>query len=65
MSAETEHAQRVRIHIDQEPYDSPNPTVGEALYRLGNVPAGLELFREVTGDREDPEVDNGPEIVHL
>ena len=33
--------------------------------RSGKVEPGLELFREVTGDREDPEVPNGPEPVHL
>ena len=55
----------MRIHIDQHPYNSPNPTLGESLYRLGNIPAGLWLYREVTGDREDPLVPNGPEMVHL
>jgi hypothetical protein len=61
----TEHSQKVRIHIDQEPRHSPNPTTGAALYSLGEVAPGLELFREVTGDREDAEVLNGPEIIHL
>lgn len=65
MSTETEQIHEVRIHIDQEPYESSNPTSGEALYVLGKVPSGLELFRELTGDREDPEVPNGPEIIHL
>ena len=55
----------VRIHIDQEQYESPNPSSGEALYRLGNVLPGLDLYREVTGDREDKIIPNGPEIVHL
>lgn len=55
----------IRIHIDEKQYESPNPTTGEALYLLGNVPAGLELYREVTGDREDPPVTRGPEEVHL
>jgi len=55
----------VRVHIDQKPYESPNPTAGEALYRLGQVAAGLELFREVTGNREDRFVINGPELIHL
>ena len=32
---------------------------------LGKVPAGLELYREVTGDKEDKPIENGPEIVHL
>jgi hypothetical protein len=49
-----EHKNQVRIHIDQKPYESPNPTTGEALYKLGHVQPGLELFREVKGDKEDP-----------
>lgn len=55
----------MRIHIDEKRYESPNPTTGEALYKLGNVAPGLELYREVTGDREDPPIENGPETVHL
>ena len=58
-------ARSVRVHIDQRPYHSPNPTTGEALYRLGEVKEGLELYREVRGDREDPPIENGPEEVHL
>ena len=27
----------VRVHIDQEPFTSPNPTTGVALYTLGGV----------------------------
>lgn len=65
MPTETEHSNEARIHIDQEPRHSPNPTTGAALYLLGKVQPGLELFREVTGDREDPEVTNGPETIHL
>src|SRR5260370_41210154 len=60
-----EHKHHVRIHIDQKPYESPNPTTGEALYKLGRVEARLELFREVKGDKEDPEVPDGAEGVHL
>ena len=55
----------VRIHIDQHKYESPNPTTGEALYTLGNVVAGLELYREVSGDKEDKPIENGPETVRL
>lgn len=55
----------LRIHIDQRVHESPNPTTGEALYRLGAVRHGLELYREVTGDREDKVIPNGPESVHL
>jgi hypothetical protein len=55
----------MRIHIDQMLHESPNPTTGEALYRLGHVESDLELYREVTGDREDPPIEDGPEIIHL
>jgi len=62
---ETAEIHEVRIHIDQEQHHSPNPTTGTALYALGRVAAGLELYREVTGDREDEPIENGPETVHL
>ncbi len=63
--SEHEHKHEVKIFIDQQAHHSPNPTTGAALYALGNVKPGMELFREVSGDREDPEVDNGPEVIHL
>lgn len=62
---EAESKHEVRIHIDQKRYESPDPTTGEALYKLGNVAPGLELYREVDGDREDRPIPNGPETVHL
>ena len=55
----------VRVHIDQKPYDSPNPTTGEALYSLGKVPGELELYREVSGNREDRPIPNTPDTIHL
>lgn len=55
----------VSIHIDEKPYESANPTTGEALYKLGHVPLGYDLFREVWGDREVPIVENDDEPVHL
>ena len=63
--AEVETKNEARIHIDQQPHLSPNPTTGDALYALGRVQPGLDLFFEVGGDREDPEVPRGPEVVHL
>lgn len=57
--------QAVQIHIDQKPFQSPNPTTGDALYRLGHVKPGLWLYREVKGDREDPAIENAPVPVHL
>jgi hypothetical protein len=59
------HQNKVRIHIDQKPYESPTPTTGEVLYKLANVQSGLALYREVTGDREDKLVPDGPETFHL
>ena len=55
----------VRIHIDQERYESPNPTTGEVPHVLGRVPAGYELYREVSGDQEDKPIPNGKEQVQL
>jgi hypothetical protein len=56
---------KVRIHIDREPYESPSPTSGAALYLRGKVQSGYELFKEVSGDREDVSIANNGEIVHL
>ena len=55
----------IRIHIDQKPYESPNPTTGADLYVLGQIKPGLKLYREVKGDQEDPAIENGPETIHL
>jgi hypothetical protein len=55
----------VRIHIDEERYESPNPTTGDKLYALSHVKEGLVLYRQVTGDREDVVIPQGQETVHL
>jgi len=60
-----ERSRQVRIHMDQKPYHSPDPTTGAALYALAGVAPGLELYREVQGNLEDEPIENGPEIVHL
>ena len=66
MTQQDEHAgPQARIHIDQHLYESPNPTTGSALYALGKVAPGLELFREVEGDREDAGVPNDGTLIHL
>jgi hypothetical protein len=61
----SEEKREVRIHIDEKMYKSPNPTTGEALYRLGHVQPGYDVFREVKGDKEDPVVENDAEPIHL
>lgn len=55
----------VRIHIDREAYESPNPTTGEALYGLANIPKHQELFREVSGDQEDKPVPRDSAAINL
>jgi hypothetical protein len=60
-----ERRPEVRVHIDQKPYHSPNPTTGAALYALGGVQPGFELYREVQGKHEDTPIEIGPERVHL
>jgi hypothetical protein len=59
------HGQEVRIHIDRHPYESPNPTTGAALYALGKVPTGFQLYREVAGDEEDEPIHDDNEKEHL
>jgi hypothetical protein len=55
----------VRVYIDREAYESPNPTTGEALYRLSEIGHEEELFREVGGDQEDPVVPRDATPIHL
>ena len=43
----------IRIHIDREPYQSPNPTTGTALYHLAKINGHCELFRETEDNQED------------
>lgn len=55
----------VRIHIDREAYASRDPTTGEALYRLGEIEHGEELFRELGGNQEDELVPRDATPVNL
>ena len=63
MEANANH--EVRVHINREPYHSPNPTTGEALYVLGSIPKNEKLYREVGGDKEDEVVPRDDAHVHL
>ncbi|MGO9445197.1 MAG: multiubiquitin domain-containing protein [Thiobacillaceae bacterium] len=58
-------AHSVRIHINRKAYHSPNPTTGEALYILGDIPKHEKLYREVGGDKEDKFVSRDDAHVHL
>jgi hypothetical protein len=55
----------VRIHINREAFPSPNPTAGEALYVLGDIPKHDKLFREAEGKEEDVFVPRNDEVIHL
>jgi hypothetical protein len=63
--SEVEHTDHVRIHIDRQPYTSPNPTTGEALYKLAEIGKHCGLFREVEGNREDKFIPRDGTEVHL
>lgn len=43
----------ITIHIDKNQYKSPSPTTGAALYTLGHVAQGYDLWREVHGKGDD------------
>ena len=61
-----DHHGNVRIHIDREAYESPNPTVGDALYALAKIAADFGLYREqVEGENEDRLIPRANEAVHL
>jgi hypothetical protein len=58
-------AHLVRIHIDQENFESPDPTTGAALYALAQIPQHRELFREGGGNREDELVPRDDTVIDL
>lgn len=45
-------AHATRVHINREAYQSPNPTTGEALYELADIPKRHDLYREIDGNAE-------------
>ena len=55
----------VSITIDKSPLKSPSPTAGAALYVLGTIPAGYDLFRETHGPGDDEFIPNDATVVTL
>ena len=55
----------VTIHIDKKEKKSPNPTTGAALYLLGDVPAGYDLFEEIHGAGDDKLIVNDNKEIEL
>ena len=57
---------RVSIHIDKKEYKYINPTIGAALYTLGNVnPEAYDLYRETQGQGDDELITNSSNAVKL
>lgn len=56
---------QIRIYINREPFESPDPTTGAALYALGKIGAHQELFREEAGNHEDDLVPNDTTLVRV
>lgn len=55
----------VKIFIDKQPKESPNPTTGHALYVLGNIdPTQYDLYREAKHGDDELIKDDASEI-HL
>lgn len=48
----------VPITIDKKPKKSPSSTTGAALYTLGEVRAGYDLWRETRGQGDDEFIKN-------
>src|ERR1700676_4402169 len=55
----------VEIRINREPFRSPTPTTGHALYKLGELGEHRELFRETEGDRKDVLIPRDATEIHL
>jgi hypothetical protein len=65
MNQDVKHQHVVRIHIDQQLFESPTPTTGAALYRLAHVAPDLLLFKEARGHHEDSSIANDGVNVEL
>lgn len=63
--SDSEKRPTVRIHIDGQQYDSPDPTTGGALYELADIGRKRELFRDLPADDEDEFIPNDDTPVDL
>jgi hypothetical protein len=62
---EAEKRAKIRIHIDRDPYESPNPTQGRSLYRLADIGQNRDLYRVGNGNREDVEIPRDDTTIDL
>jgi len=59
------HEHHVKVFIDRKEYSSPNPTTGAALYDLGHVKNGYDLFEEEQGPVDDKLIRNDGQEIRL
>ena len=57
--------QEAHITIDRKKYTSPDPTTGQALYALGGVQSGYDLFRESHGPGDDEPISNDTTSINV
>ena len=58
--------QTVKIHIDKELYESPDPTTGAALYVLGKIDVSkYDLWKKVPGKGDDDLIPNDTTVIDL
>lgn len=56
----------ISVTIDKKEYKSPNPTIGEALYKLGSInPENYDLYEEVHGSGDDQHIPNNGQKIEL
>ena len=65
MPGENEKKHEVHITIDRKHYTSPNPTTGHALYVLGGIAPGYDLFKESRGNADDELIPNNDTKIEL
>lgn len=58
METAKDHDKLVPITIDKQHLKTPEHTTGKALYTLGNVPTGFDLFLDVKGPGSDQLIPN-------
>ncbi|HJU04437.1 MAG TPA: multiubiquitin domain-containing protein [Nitrospiraceae bacterium] len=62
---ENERRAKIRIHIDRDSYESPNPTEGRALYKLADIGQNRDLYRVGDGNHEDVEIPRDDTVIEL
>jgi len=60
-----EHHHEVKVTIDRIHRESSNPTTGAALYKLGEIKSGYDLWQETPGREDDRLVPDDNKEIHL